>query len=93
MTPADVARNARAVRNMAEQLESWGLDDAHRRAESLLVNALADGYRPIGKPDPEPAPTGRGSSEHARRQALVAAEQAIRAAREAIKYAPKEKRP
>lgn len=67
MTPADVARNAKAVRNMASRLEGWGLDDAHRRAEHLAMNLASDGWRPLDKPEPEPAPTGRGSTDEVRR--------------------------
>ena len=35
MTPAQVAKNAAAIRNMAARLEAWGIDDAHKRAEFL----------------------------------------------------------
>lgn len=51
-TEHEIARNDRAVRNMAARLESWGLDDAHKRAEFLLVNAFADGWRPVEPPPP-----------------------------------------
>lgn len=87
MTPADVARNAKAVRNLAARLERLNFEgDCHTEAELIAMNLAADGWRPLDKPEPEPAPTGRGSTEHARRQALIAAEQAVRAAKEARKH-------
>ena len=87
MTPQQVGINHRALRNAADKVASIGYDgDAHRFVEGLVLSVLADGYRPLDKPEPEPAPTGRGSTEHARRQALIAAEQAVRAAKEARKH-------
>ena len=44
--------NATAIRNLAAKLERWGLDDAHKRAEHIALNLLADGYREIEKPPP-----------------------------------------
>lgn len=87
MTPHQVATNARAVRSLAARLERIGFPgDCHREAEMIALNLAADGWRPLDKPEPEPAPTGRGSTEHARRQALIAVEQAVRATKEARKH-------
>lgn len=90
MTPAEVARNARAIRNLAARLERIGYTgDAHTEAEMIAMNLAADGWRPIDKPEPEPAPVGRGSSEQFRR-ALVEKTKAELAER--IRDIPKEKR-
>lgn len=66
MTELEIARNHRAITNMAGRLEAWGLDDAYKRAEFLLMNAYADGYRPVDKP---PALHGPSSTEAGRRAA------------------------
>lgn len=94
MTPHQVGVNAAAIRNLAARLEKLNFPgDAHQAAELLAMNLAADGWRPLDKPEPEPAPAGRGSTEHARRQALIAVEQAVRATKEARKHPLRETRP
>ena len=72
MTPADVARNAKAVANLAARLEAWGLTDPEQRAEHVVMNLAADGYRPLDRPVPLAGPS---STEAGRRRARELFEQ------------------
>jgi broad specificity phosphatase PhoE len=56
--PLDVARNAKALRNLAALIDSWGLGDAHNRAEHIARRLTADGWRAI-----EPTPPLRQPAE------------------------------
>jgi hypothetical protein len=79
-TPADEARNAAAVRNLAARLERNGWPgDAHAEAEHIALNLLADGYTTPRKPPP---PTGPGASRDSIDAAIAAAALAVREARE-----------
>jgi hypothetical protein len=70
VTPAQVARNAAAVRNLAERLTAWGLSDPEERAEFIALNLATDGWQPIDRPTPgHVAPAGPGSTDEARRAA------------------------
>lgn len=65
-----VAVNDRAVREAAERLTATGwVGDAYRFVESLLLNAVASGWRRI---EPVPPPAGRGSSDDKRRRLIEA---------------------
>lgn len=70
MTPHQIALNAKAIRSGAERLEAAGYTgDAHRFVESLLLDALADGFRPVDKP--VPAKPERIATDAERQAALV----------------------
>jgi hypothetical protein len=58
MTEHDIARNATAMRNLADLLAAWGLGDAHNRAEHIARRLTADGYAAI-----EPTPPLRQPAE------------------------------
>lgn len=59
MTEFDVARNGRALRNLAARLERMGYTgDTYTEAEHIAMNLLADGYAPI-----EPVPPPRATAE------------------------------
>lgn len=66
MTEHAVATNAAAIRNLAARLEAWGLTDAHKRAEFIALNLLAEGYRPL---EPPPALHGPTSTAAGRKRA------------------------
>jgi hypothetical protein len=74
-----VAANAAAIRNLAARLENWGLSDPHERAEHIVLNLAADGFRPL---EPPPAPRGPGARRESIDAAKQAAAEAVRAARE-----------
>lgn len=81
-TPADEARNAAAVRNLAARLERLGYTgDSYTEAEHIALNLLADGYRPVEAPV---ALTGPTSTEEGRRRAREIFEE-MRRAKEAVK--------
>ena len=75
--------NAKAVRNAAARLEARGFDgDAARFVESLLLDALASGYRKLEPPPPlRPAHVADDNSP---------GRQEFRAAREALGQRTKE---
>lgn len=80
MTPAQIARNDAAIRNLAGRLEQLGFPgDSRAEAERIAVDLFADGYRPVEKPPPL---TGPGASREAREEAIRAAAEAVRAAKE-----------
>ncbi len=79
MTAAQLAVNARALMAAADRLTRAGYDgDAYRFVEHLLVNALADGYRPL---EPAPPLRGPGANPAVIAQAKQAAAQAVRDAK------------
>ncbi len=79
MTAAQLAVNARALMAAADRLTRACFDgDAYRFVEHLLVNALADGYRPIEPPAPLRGP---GADPAVIAQAKQVAAQAVRAAK------------
>ena len=81
MTPTQLAVNSRALMAAADKLTRRGFDgDAYRFVENLIVNLLADGYRPVEPPVPARGP---GASRAARKAALQAAEAAVRASKDA----------
>lgn len=86
MTVEQVSLNHAAVAQLAERLTALGYqgDDVHRVAESIAVNLLAAGYKRLTRQSPQDVPgivRGPGSTETARRDALVAAQRAVDAAR------------
>lgn len=90
MTPELVAVNHAAIAAGAERLTATGwTGDAHTFVESLVRNALLDGYRPI---TPAPPLRGPGASRAAIDAAKAAAEAAVRAARDKRTTVTKEQR-
>lgn len=65
-TPAAVATNAAAVANLADTLHNWGLSDPQERAEHLIRQLTADGWRPV---DPPPTLRGPQSTDAGRAEA------------------------
>lgn len=77
MTPAGIARNAAAIRNLAARLERLGFTgDSHTEAEHIAVNLLADGYKRV---EPPPALVGTSSTEEGRAKARRLYEETRRA--------------
>jgi hypothetical protein len=81
-TPAAVATNAAAVANLADALHNWGLSDPQERAEHLIRQLTADGWRPI---DPPPTLRGPQSTDAGRAAARELYEQTRRTAREGVR--------
>ncbi len=76
MTASQLAVNSRALMAAADRLTRAGYDgDAYRFVEGLLVNALADGYRPV---EPPPPLRGPGADPAVIAQAKRAAADAVR---------------
>ena len=85
MTPDQVAVNHKAITAAAERLEArgWQGPDAARFVESLLLDALASGFRRLEPPPPlRPAHVADDNSP---------GRQEFRAAREALGQRTKEK--
>lgn len=75
MTADQLAVNSRALIAAAAKLEHAGYDgDSYRFIEGLVLNLLADGYRPVQKPPPLRGP---GASRHAIDEALAEAAKAV----------------
>jgi hypothetical protein len=74
-SPLDVARNAAAIRNLADTLERWGLGDAHNRAEHIARRLTADGWREL---EPVPAPRGPTSTRAGREAARKLFEETLK---------------
>lgn len=84
MTADQTAINNRIVIAAAARLETSGFTgDAYRFCESLLMNALADGYRALPRPVPVRGPGARRESIDA---ALRATRAAIDQARDARRH-------
>lgn len=68
---SQIAVNSQALINLAAKLEQLGYTgpDVHRVAESIALNLLADGYRPLEKPPP-PRPE-RIATDAERRAAMT----------------------
>ena len=65
MTEFDVARNGRALRNLAARLERMGWQgDTYAEAEHIAMNLLADGYAAIETPPPPRATAELGGPGH-----------------------------
>lgn len=78
--PAQVAINDKAIRAQADRLAATGWDgDAYRFVESLLLNAVADGWKRL---EPPPPLAGPGASRAAINAAIEAAALAVREAKD-----------
>lgn len=80
MTMQQAAKNAAAIRNLADRLAAWGLTDPQQRAEHLIRQLTEDRWAPI---EPAPPMRGRGASRAAIDAARELFEQTRRAKEQA----------